>query len=143
MNSNATRTIEVINAEIGKLQAERAQLVRARKEGLKFGQHDKVTVGTPGRLVTLDGRPISGTYEVMHGKSGISTATRIPDGSLRFDYDGRTQVYWDGQKTVRSSLDEIVFLDEDGESVHESQVKLVSVDGDDDGEEDADEAGDE
>ncbi|MBB5546560.1 hypothetical protein A8H39_02085 [Paraburkholderia fungorum] len=129
MNSNATRTIEVIDAELAKLQAERVQLVRARKDGLKLGQHDKVAIGTPGRLVTLDGRPIAGSYEVMHGMASITTATREPDGTLSFDYEGGTEVYWNGQKTVRSSLGEIVFVDEDGEIVHENHVKLISEDG--------------
>ncbi|VVE17809.1 MULTISPECIES: hypothetical protein [Pandoraea] len=125
MNCNTTRTIEAIDAEIAKLQVERAQLVRARKDDLKFGQHDKVAVGTPGRLVTMDERPIAGSYEVMNGMSGITTATRKPDGSLSFDFEGGTEVYWDGQRTVRSPLEEILFVDEDGEFVHESQVKLV------------------
>jgi hypothetical protein len=140
MNSNTPRTIEVIDAEIAKLQSERGVLIRARKAGLQLGQHDKIAVGKPGRLVTLDGRPIAGTYEVIHGKSDIIAATRNADGSLSFDCDGRTEVYWDGQMTVRSSRDEIVFLDEDGEFVHESQVKLVPVydGGEDDQEEGAD-----
>lgn len=79
----------------------------------------------PGRLVTLDGRPIAGTYEVMHGMAGITTAKRNPNGTLSFDYEGGTDVYWNGQKTVRSSLGETVFVDEDGQVVNESQVKLV------------------
>jgi hypothetical protein len=138
MNSNTLRTIKVIDAELAKLQTERAQLVRARKADLQLGQHDKVAVGAPGRLVTLDGRPIAGTYEVVHGKCGINTAMRKPDGSLDFNYAGGTKVYWDRQVMVKSSLDEIVFLDEDGEFVHESQVKLVPKndnEDEDDGEE--------
>jgi len=125
MNGNTTRTIEVIDAEIAKLQAERALLVRARKDGLQLGQHDQVAIGVPGRLVTLDGRIIAGSYEVVHGMSGITTATRMPDGSLDFEYAGGTTVYWDGQMTVQSSLDETVFVDEAGDLFHESQVKLV------------------
>jgi hypothetical protein len=125
MNSNTTRTIEVIDSEIAKLRAELDLLVRARKAALNLGQHDKIAVGTPGRLVTLDGRQIAATYEVVHGRSNIATATRAPDGSLSFGYGTRAEIFWDGQKTVRSSLDELVFLDEDGDFVHESQVKIV------------------
>lgn len=125
MNSNSLRTIEEIDAELTKLQAERALLVRARKADLQLGQHDKVAVGVAGRLVTLDDRPIAGTYEIVHGKCGINTATRKPDGSLDFEYAGGTEMHWDGQTLVKSWLDEIVFLDEDGERVHESQVKLI------------------
>lgn len=52
----------------------------------------------------------------------------MPDGSLDIDYDHEgSRWFLDSQLTVTNSLDEITFLDEDGEFVDESQVKVISL----------------
>ena len=87
---------------------------------------DDVPIGTPGRLVTADGRPVNHTLESLSGSCGIVEAIRSSDGSLRLTFDGYTQVWWDGQTTVtRGGYP--VFLDEDGSEVHGSSVRLARL----------------
>ncbi|VWC80517.1 hypothetical protein BLA39750_01164 [Burkholderia lata] len=136
MTDHFDRHIRLIDEEIAKLKEKRVLLVRGRKKCLKLGRHDGVPAGTTGKLVTLDGRPVTATYEKVYGKSGLSSAMRMPDGSLdiNYDYEG-SRWFLDGQLTVKNSLDEITFLDEDGDLVDESQVKVVSLEsGDEAGE---------
>ncbi|MDK1000939.1 hypothetical protein ACO2TQ_39130 [Burkholderia sp. OKR4-1] len=128
MTDQFDRDIRLIDEEIARLKEKRVTLVRGRKKCLKLGQHDGVPVGSAGKLVTLDGRPVTATYEKVYGKTGLSSATRMPDGSLDIDYDHEgSRWFLDSQLTVTNSLDEITFLDEDGEFVDESQVKVISL----------------
>lgn len=88
---------------------------------------DQVPRGQFGRLATLDGRAITGTLERVYGNALLSGATRNPDGSLEFDYEGETKIWWDGQLSVREG-GQLVFLDENCNEVPESEVLLVPED---------------
>jgi len=90
--------------------------------------NDEVPVGTPGNLVTLDGVSIQGTLESLNGVSGLMSVTRKEDGTLDFAYDGTTEIWWNGQETVRTSAGEVIFITEDDKEVPASQVKLVLAD---------------
>jgi hypothetical protein len=85
-----------------------------------------VAVGTPGRLVTLEGVAIQGTLETVSGIAGIISAVRKEDGSLDFDYEGGTKLCWDEQRILKTPAGEDLFVTEDGDEVPASQVKLVS-----------------
>ena len=88
------------------------------------GVRDDVPIGTPGRLVAEDGRPVGRTLESVLGSCGIVEAIRKPDGSLKLTFDGYTQVCWDSQETVTHN-GQPVFLDEDGSQIHGSAVRLA------------------
>lgn len=90
--------------------------------------NDEVAVGTPGRLVTLEGVAIQGTLETVFGIAGIISAVRKEDGSLDFDYEGGTKLCWDEQRILKTPAGEELFVTEDGDEVPASQVKLVSGD---------------
>jgi hypothetical protein len=83
------------------------------------------------KLVRKDNHDIAiiGTLESVLGVAGISGGERKPDGSIDVWYDGGTNVNWDSQETVLGPNRERTFVDEDGESVLESNVELVE-DGD-------------
>ena len=88
--------------------------------------NDEVAVGTPGRLLTLEGVAIQGTLETVSGIAGITSAVRMEDGSLDFDYEGGSKVCWDEQRTAKTPAGEVIFVTETGHEVPASQVKLVS-----------------
>lgn len=90
--------------------------------------NDEVAVGTPGRLVTLEGVAIQGTLESLCGVAGITSAVRMEDGSLDFDFDGGTKLCWDEQRTAKTPAGEDIFVTEDGDEVPASMVKLVPDD---------------
>jgi len=67
----------------------------------------------PKTLYSPTGIPILGTLEKMTGCALVSHATRNPDGSLEFEYEGETKIYWDDQQTVTRN-GQTIWLDEDG-----------------------------
>ena len=73
------------------------------------------------------GSPIAGTFEALQGRADTAHKSfqRDADGNIQFEHEGTTKVFWDAQETARQQ-DEIVFLDEDGEGVVESEVELVN-----------------
>lgn len=88
--------------------------------------NDEVAVGTPGRLVTLEGVAIQGTLESLSGVAGTTSAVRTEDGSLDVDYEGGTKVCWDEQRTLKTPAGEVIFVTETGHEVPANQIKLVS-----------------
>jgi len=103
-----------------------ADLVTHFSIGANTSAIDEVPVGVSGKLITLGGDEIQGTLEMVKGVAGIASAVRNDDGSLRYEYNGKTDIWWDGQKTAKTPSGEAIFVTEDGEQVPESQVKLVS-----------------
>lgn len=83
-----------------------------------------------------NGTPIIGTLETITARAEISADTfaRNADGSIVFEYEGETEVFWDDQETVRRN-GEVIYLDEDGGEWTAAQIVLK-----DDDEEDDDEA---
>lgn len=53
-----------------------------------------------GKLETLDGREIIGTFENMPGHSKLDSVTRKPDGTFEVEFEGETVVWWDSSVTV-------------------------------------------
>lgn len=74
---------------------------------------------------------ITGTLERLYGQAWIAGATRLSNGSLDLDYEGSTDVWWDDQETVEGNSRERIFIDENGEQVHESGVELIDEDDED------------
>ncbi|MWL91767.1 MULTISPECIES: hypothetical protein [Cupriavidus] len=124
--NRAERTIDVIDAEIEVLRAERAKLFELRKATLDPGANDEIAVGEPGRLFTLSGVAIIGTNEVVPGTAKLLSAKRKADGSLELDLD-ETSLSWDGALTATNDLHEKEFVTVKGTIVPESQVKLVPL----------------
>ena len=72
------------------------------------------------------GAEIKGTAEVIEARSDTvgDRFERTPDGSVAFEHDGYTEVYWDSQRMVRRQ-GETVFIDKNGEEIVASQLELV------------------
>ena len=69
------------------------------------------------------GGEIIGTLEHMHGVALASDYTRAGDGKISFEYDGGTDVNWDGQETVDRDGNR-VFVDESGDEWTEDEIRL-------------------
>lgn len=89
--------------------------------------NDEVPVGEEGRLVTLDGEEIIGTLERVPGTANIGSASRNDDGSINIEHGGETDIDWNEQKTVKIN-GERLFVTASGDTVTESQVKVVADD---------------
>ena len=80
-------------------------------------------------LISPEGTRIIGTLERLTGRAEIvlDSFRANPQGGFTFEYEGTTEVFWDGQETeVRD--DERVFLDEDGSEFTENTLRLVPED---------------
>lgn len=89
-----------------------------------------MSAATPkqGRLVTLTGVAVVGTLETIPGCASITEGSAYRDdrGRVAFDYDGDTEVWWDGQITETDPMNnERLFVDENGDTVPESEVTIV------------------
>jgi len=82
------------------------------------------------KLVRKDNHAISidGTLERLSGCAGVSSATRLPDGKFELVWGGGTNIYWDEQETVLTDGGERTFIDENGDSVLESEIELIEED---------------
>ena len=85
------------------------------------------------RLMTKKGVPIIGTLEILHARADIDldSVRLTKSGKIKFDYDGNTEVFWDGQMTATNDDGRRVFLTEDGDEVAEGDVLVVGDDEDD------------
>lgn len=54
------------------------------------------------QLITLDGNPIIGIFEMVPGRALINGFTEAEDGSLEPEYAGETEMWWDEQKPITS-----------------------------------------
>lgn len=72
------------------------------------------------------GAAVVRSLERLSGTAVIAddTFVRNPDGSLDYDYEGTTDVHWNGQLTVTRGKDR-VFIDDNGDEVLESELELV------------------
>ena len=72
------------------------------------------------------GAAITGTLEQMDGKALTTedSFSRDDTGKLVFDYEGETEIYWNGQET-QSRDGKTIFIDDDGEEVLETEVELT------------------
>ena len=76
------------------------------------------------------GAAILGTLEELPGRADIQTDSwnKDADGKLTFDYNDYTEVFWNGQQTVRVSDERgrrsPIFVDEDGNEVTEKDIEL-------------------
>ena len=77
-------------------------------------------------LVSPDGTRIVATLERLTGRALIEpdSARRNLEGSLKFDYEGTTEILWDEQRTVERGGQRI-FLDEEGGEYPENEVRLA------------------
>ena len=77
-------------------------------------------------LISPEGTRIIGTLERLSGRAEIvpDSFRANPQGGFTFEYEGTTEVFWDGQETdVRDG--ERVFLDEEGNEFTENTLRLV------------------
>lgn len=88
---------------------------------------DEVELGESGKLETIDGRSIIGTFENMAGHSLLNSVSRNPNGTLEVEFEGETVVWWDSGVTVHQR-GERMFVTSDYETVPESRLKLVPGD---------------
>ena len=80
-------------------------------------------------LISPEGTRIIGTLERLSGRAEIvlDSIRANPQGGFTFEYEGTTEVFWDGQETeVRDG--ERVFLDEEGNEFTENTLRLVPED---------------
>lgn len=91
------------------------------------GTEDAVEPGTPGRLVTLDGREVTRTVERLLGSCAIRKAVRREDGSIALEFgDSGTDVCFDSAETA-SRFGETLYLTVDGHEVLESEVRVAAI----------------
>lgn len=76
------------------------------------------------------GARIKGTYEQVTGCALTidDSYERDEKGEVIYDHDGETEVYWDGQITLRRPDGKTIFLDADGDEVHEDDILLFESD---------------
>ena len=72
------------------------------------------------------GAMITGTLEMVEARADISNVRRDADGTLRYDHDGETTVFYDSMETQKSPAGENLFLDTAGDTVPEHQVALLT-----------------
>ena len=72
------------------------------------------------------GAQVRGTYERLHGLAEISEYSfrRDADGTIEFDHEGGTEIYWDDEITVRQD-GKIVYLDVHGAEITQDDIVLV------------------
>jgi len=72
-----------------------------------------------------NGKLIIGTLERLSGRGDIveGSFTRNENGTLTFEYEGYTEVFWEEQKTVCRN-GKPIFLDEEGFQWEEIQLLL-------------------
>ena len=72
------------------------------------------------------GAQIQGTLERLQGcaRATEDSFQRGSDGSIAFDYDGSTEVYWDDSVTVQEE-GQTVYVDENGHEVTPDSIALV------------------
>lgn len=68
-----------------------------------------------------DGTAIVGTLEVINGCADLAWFEEQDDGSMKPSYTGSTDVYWEGQRTVRRD-GEPVYVDDNGKEWLDYQV---------------------
>lgn len=68
-----------------------------------------------------DGTAIVGTLEVINGCADLVWFEKQDDGSMQPRYTGTTEVYWEGQMTVRRN-GETVYVDDNGKEWLDYQV---------------------
>lgn len=77
------------------------------------------------------GSPILGTYEMCPARSEIAYFYRQEDGSLMWEHEGSSEMFYDGMQTVERDTPagkRVVFLDADGEEWTEDQVTFSEED---------------
>jgi len=82
------------------------------------------------RAKSTAGVAILGTLESLSGRANIEEDSfhTLPDGTIDFEWEGSTEVFWDEQRTVTAGESkERIFLDEDGNQVPESQIVLTET----------------
>lgn len=86
------------------------------------------------QFVSPTGSPIIGTKELIPGVALVASISETGEP----EYEGETDVDWDGQRTVKRD-GKILFVDDDGEQWTFDQ--LTKVEDDEDGEDDESEEG--
>ena len=76
------------------------------------------------------GSPIVGTLERLDARCNLVAGgfSRGNDGRITHEHEGGTDFFYDTSEQVRVG-DELMYLDEDGEQVAESDIELCSEDG--------------
>jgi len=77
--------------------------------------------GEAARLVAPNGCEIKGTLETLSGVALIFELSRAADGTVNFEYEGETKIWWDEQKTVRRHGN-AVFVDTEGNEWTEDRL---------------------
>lgn len=82
-----------------------------------------------------NGSQIIGTFENITARAEIvaDTFTKLPDGTLEFEYAGGTEVFWDDQRTIQKDGEDI-YLAEDGTEWKQSELTLRDEEEDEDDE---------
>jgi hypothetical protein len=80
-------------------------------------------------LLSAEGTRIIGTLERLSGRAEIvlDSFQANPRGGFTFEYEGTTEVFWDGQETEVWD-GERVFLDGEGNEFTENTLRLVPED---------------
>ena len=78
------------------------------------------------RLKAPNGKSIVGTLETVPGCAWAATFEVLQDNALSPEYSGETDVWWDGQETVRRDGEDI-YLDEDYEEWPESKLIRIPI----------------
>lgn len=82
------------------------------------------------RLIAPNGKTITGTLEQLQGRANATRFELDDDGTLRPDYHGDTDVWWEGQETVTRD-GQMVLVDREGNEFTLDQCTQVEVADDD------------
>jgi hypothetical protein len=81
------------------------------------------------RVIAKPDVAIKGTYELVPGCAGIHSPYIAEDGTLSFEWEGETEMYWDGSDSQKNDKGETVYLGDDGQEYGESELEIVNEDG--------------
>ena len=72
------------------------------------------------------GSPICGTLEALSAESKTlgNKFSRNDDGSINHEHSGKTEIFWDDQRT-RMRRNQTIYLDENGSELVASEIELV------------------
>jgi hypothetical protein len=87
------------------------------------------------RAISPTGASITGTSEILRGEAYINPDSfrRGEDGTLDYDWQGSTEVDWDGQQTETDERGQVVFIDADGAYWPADKIQLIDEEGEGEG----------
>jgi hypothetical protein len=77
------------------------------------------------RVIAKPDVTIKGTYEMVPGCAGIHTPYIAADGTLSFEWEGETEMYWDASESQKHNNGRLLYVGGDGDCYPEDALEIV------------------